>query len=75
MYSAALVCFRYWHNLATKKKEGGSEANTYYKFLKKKTKKNRLFHLQIYIMLNTIFVCEISSFDAALYFLRHLIIS
>jgi hypothetical protein len=37
--------------------------------------KNKLFHLQIYIALNTTFVCEIFSFDAILYFLRNLIIS
>jgi hypothetical protein len=34
-------------------------------FLKKK-----LFHLQICIVEDTIFVCEVFSFDAVLYFLR-----
>jgi hypothetical protein len=38
--------------------------------------KNKLFHLQIYIALNTfLFVCEMSSFDAVFYFLCNLIIS
>jgi hypothetical protein len=37
--------------------------------------KKKLFHLQICIKLNTIFVCEIFLFDAVLYFFRNLILS
>jgi hypothetical protein len=51
MYSLALL-LRSWRDLAGKKKEGGSEVNTHYCL------KNKIIKLQIYIILNTIFVYE-----------------
>jgi hypothetical protein len=44
-----------------KEKEGGPEANTYYRFLK------IINSLQISITLNTILVCELFSFDAVIF--------
>jgi hypothetical protein len=56
--------------LCRKVNEGSPAANNYHSFLKKK-----FFHLQIYITLNTIFVCKMFSCEAVLYSLQNLIIS
>jgi hypothetical protein len=72
MYSVAtdVLLFRRRCDFAAKKRKEAQKQISITNLLK-----NKLFHLQIYIMLNTIFVCEIFSFDAVLYFLRNLIIS
>jgi hypothetical protein len=49
-----VLLLRRWHDLAAKKRKVAQKQITITNFLK-----NTLFHLQIYIMLNTIFVCEI----------------
>jgi hypothetical protein len=65
-----ILLFRHWRDLAAKKRKEAQKQTPITNFLK-----NKLFHLQIYIMLNIIFVCEIFSFDSVLYFLPNLITS
>jgi hypothetical protein len=48
-----VLLIKSWHDLATKKRKEAQKQIPMINFLK-----NKLFHLQIYIMLNTIF-CEI----------------
>jgi hypothetical protein len=65
MYSVAtdVLLFRRWRDLATKKRKEAQKQIPITNFLK-----NKLFNLKIYIMLNTIFVCEIFSSDAVCIF-------
>jgi hypothetical protein len=59
-----VLLFRHWRDHAARK--GKSK----YPILI--SSKHKFFNLQIYVMLNIIFVCEIFSFDTALYFLRNI---
>jgi hypothetical protein len=56
MYSVAtdVLLFKRWRDLAAKKRKKAQKQIPITNFLK-----NKLFHSQIYIMQNTIFVCEI----------------
>jgi hypothetical protein len=60
--TARLLLFRCWHDLAAKKRKEAQKELPITNFLKNK------LHLQIYVMLNSIFVCEIFSFGAIAYF-------
>jgi hypothetical protein len=61
VYSVAtdVLQFRHWRDLAAKKRKEAQVQIPITNFLK-----NKLFHLQIYIMLNIIVVSEVFSFDA-----------
>jgi hypothetical protein len=63
-----LLLFWRWRDLAAEKRKEAQKQIPISNFWK-----NKLFHLQICIMLSTIFVCEIFSFYVVLYFLRNLI--
>jgi hypothetical protein len=65
-----VLLFRRWRDLAARKRKEAQKQIPITNFFK-----NKLFHLQIYIILNPIFVWEIFSVDAALCFLRNLITS
>jgi hypothetical protein len=58
MYSVAtdVLLFRRWRDLAAKKRKEAQKQIPITNFL-------NFFHLQIYILLKPIFVCEIFSFD------------
>jgi hypothetical protein len=61
-----VLLFRRWRDLAAKKRKEAQKQIPIRNLLKN-------FNFQIYIII--IFICEIFSFDAILYFLRNLIIS
>jgi hypothetical protein len=63
-----VLLFRHWNELATEKRKEAQKQILITNFVKE------LFHLQIYILLNAVFVCEVFSFDAILYFLCNVII-
>jgi hypothetical protein len=68
MAAAYVLLFGRWCDLAAQKRK---ETRRKYLLI---SSKNKLLHLQVYVMLSIVLVCEIFPFDAVFYFLCNLII-